>query len=139
MFTINQDSSCIAIGLSERVQQSQILDAIGKILHFSNPQDVIISKDNLDNPEVYDNAKIYLDIDYKPSGLPIYCMICSAQLHTIIKDWKAFLLKLSQNLTTDIFIESNDVGYLIQRQGVIKRVNYDYYFVGESECLNVTD
>ena len=137
MFTINPESSCIAFGIVARLPQNRIFDSIRKVLDVRNESDIIISKYGIDKPDVFERAILYLDVEEKPDGLPLYCMLCSVKIHEFITDWEFFLKSLAKEIGASVFIDSNNRGYLVEMSGNIEEVKFETFFLNQIECLRL--
>ncbi|WP_290796221.1 hypothetical protein [Flavihumibacter sp. UBA7668] len=134
MFTINRDSSCVAIAIQNKSHNSVIIEGIREVLSLSYGE-VVLSDQQDNHASVL--PKLYIDFNIKPKGIPIYCMICSVLIHEIIPDWEAFLIKLANKLSSEIFIDVGKEGFLVTTSGVIRKVEYCFFFVDDIECLKI--
>jgi hypothetical protein len=135
MFTNVQGNSCISFGIINRCNQSEIITSICKLTDLVPFKDVIIVHQSIINTEVYDNALLFVDLFYRSTGIPIFCDICSARINTIITDLDAFLINMARNLNSNIFFESNDVGYLIDTKGGMQKKKYTEEFINDVSCI----
>lgn len=141
MITIDKDSSCVFFAISKRLGEEKLIKAISKSIGLVPFVDVVIVNDVINNEPVYNNAKLYVEIYKIPEGgIPIFCDICSANIHKIITDWTAFLTKLSLALESEIYINFF-LGkvYCIELNGTIQQKEYAITIVDGIECIYIKE
>ncbi|KYP13824.1 hypothetical protein [Flavihumibacter sp. CACIAM 22H1] len=134
MFTIDRNSSCVAISIQNKIPNSKIIEGIREVLSLSLGE-VVLSDQQDNHANIL--PKLYIDYNIKPKGIPIYCMICSVLIHEIIPDWEVFLIRLANNLSSEIFIDVGEEGFLITPSGVVRKIEYCFFFVNDIECLKI--
>ena len=134
MFTTNPNDSCLSFCTINIKNKDEMLGAISNILNLKKDKDVIIVSDHIDI-QIYNEAKLYLEVFQKPIGLPTFVDICSAKLNSFIFDFESFLRKLAIELKSEIFIDQNNKGFIITPSNEIRIVDYDFVYIEEEECI----
>lgn len=139
MFTINHDSLCVSFGIINAIDKTSVIKSIGRCIGLEPFKDVVIANEAVNDIEIYNAAKLYVEIVYRPAGVPVTCDICSIKLHEIITDWTVFLKEMAFALNSNIFIDSSNKGYIIKPNGNIERKNYSTEFIDEIECVFIKE
>ena len=64
-------------------------------------------------------------------------MICSVNIHLIIPNWKKFLISLAKILSTEIFVEENQKGWIVYAEGTISQVEFEYFVYEDDEYIRL--
>lgn len=138
MFTINQNDSCLSLGAEKAVPAAVVINAIARALGLKPNIDVIIGDEHINNPSIYNNARLYVDVIPKPAGFLTYCLICKTDLHEEIIDPESFLKSISKELDSRIFVDKTEnIGFLISPEGVISERTFITKDIENNECVFV--
>lgn len=110
--------------IEKNVEKTLIIESIAKLTHLEPYKDVVVHDEALYDPEISQNAKLWVDIKYFSKGFAVSCEVSGSK----IADLDAFAEKIPKLLNSPVFFPTGEYhGYLIGPDGGMQFKKYDVF------------
>lgn len=119
--------------IEKKVEKTLIIESIAKLTHLEPFKDVVVLDKALYGTEIFENAKLWVEINYISKGFAVHCVVSGAKIAEIITDLDTFAEEIPGLLNSPVFFATGEYhGYLIGLDGGMQFKKYDV-FVDEND------